>query len=399
MSFPETLNSRPDFNTFRQTVPWQSVSFSVALILYAFAGSPTPDGLGLAEIATAALLLISMSLPALKKLPVPVAAFVFYGLSLPLLVGVVSGHGTASIIRDLIPFGFLLMPILYHHQKVSPWWIVLIGVVFAIRSLIPYKDVLEHPQIWLGQPPADLLYLANSPEVLFSALFLFGMGGFLIWTRRSFLIGFVMTVLSGVPILAMAVMMQRAGVGCVILAGLIWGAIGFWLRPAHMVVTGGLLLLLVLPFVPLMESVMGTLVMKTELVGLNSRSQEWETVFNHISHSPWTMLFGLGWGLTFENPAVGNLPVNYTHSLISAMLLKTGVIGVVLLLLYLWILAKQAVPELFRSPVLVVALAMPLGIGLLFYASYKSLGFGLLLLVLANSAFYRKLEKNQRDMP
>lgn len=398
MSFTQALDPFRPATLLRQPVAWQSVTFALALILYALTGSPTPDQISIAEILTAALLIISISLPILTQMPVPAALLIIYGFSLPVLVGVASGHAGGAIIRDLIPFGFLLLPLFYRASFLLPWLVAGIGMAFAGRSLLPYKDTLQHPQLWLGQPPADLLYLANSPEVLFSALYLLGTGLVLIWSRKSLIGGFFLMIAASLPVLAMAVMMQRAGIGCMILAGMVWAAIGFWARPGRTLLTGAVASLLLIPFIPLIEALLGTLAMKTELVGLNSRVQEWSTVLDLVSQSPWALLFGLGWGLTFENPAVGNIEVNYTHSLISALLLKTGVTGVGLTLLYLWIFAKQCVPQLFRSPVLVLALACPLGIGLLFYASYKSLGFGLILLLLANSTFYRKLEKNQRDM-
>jgi len=395
MSFTPALDNSGFDNLMVRPIEWQAVSFALALVLYALTGSPTPDHIGVTEILTGALLLISVSVPVITSMPVPAALLVIYGFSVPLIVGVASGHAGGAVVRDLIPFGFLLMPLLFRATPFLPWLVAGVGMAFAVRSLIPYKDTFQHPHLWLGQPPADLLYLANSPEVLFTALFLLGSGLLLVWNRRSLAGGLALTLAAAFPMMAMAVMMQRAGIGCVILAGMVWAAIAFWVRPGRTLLTAAAVCCLLLPFIPLIEALLGTLVLKTELVGLNSRAQEWGRVIELVSQSPWTLLFGLGWGLTFENPAVGNIEVNYTHSLISAMLLKTGLAGVGLMLLYLWILVKQSVPQLFRRPILVLALLCPLGIGLLFYASYKSLGFGLILLLLANPVFYRKLEKNQ----
>jgi O-antigen ligase len=114
-----------------------------------------------------------------------------------------------------------------------------------------------------------------------------------------------------------------------------------------------------------------------------------------VEASPLTLLFGCGWGMTFENPAVGNLSVNYTHSLFSALLLKTGLVGVGLTLLYIGALVRRAWPVWARNPVLMLALLAPLGIGFLLYASYKCLGFGLLLILLANQRPAENVEKNQ----
>lgn len=384
-------------------MPWRVALFFAGLIVYACLGSPTPDTFGLTEILVAVLLLPAVAVPRLASITAPAAAVLLYGLSVPLLSGVIAGHEPAMIVRDVVPYLFLLLPLFYvptlaRHPTGLIITLCLLGFIFSLRALLPYHDVMDNPLLWFGRPPADLLYLANSPEVLFSALLLLGGGGVLIWTGRSLIGGMVMVLAALAPLLAMAVMMQRAGLGCVALAGSFWALAGLWLKPRRMlpVVLVGLLILV--PLLPYLALLLEGLAYKTELVGLNSRSQEWAAVLDLTGTSLGHTLFGLGWGATFDNPAVGNLRVNYTHSLISALILKTGLCGTLIVLVYLWTLAKQAVPELFRRPIMVVSLAAPLGIGLLLYASYKSLGFGLVLLLLALVPAYRKLDKNQSDM-
>ena len=102
-----------------------------------------------------------------------------------------------------------------------------------------------------------------------------------------------------------------------------------------------------------------------------------------VGPSPGSILFGKGWGATLASPAVGGMVVNYTHNLLTALWLKTGLIGLILAGLYIAGLAKGLVPLLWTNPVLAVALAVPLVIDTLLYASYKSLDFGLILLLIA----------------
>lgn len=386
------------------TLPWQVATFCLALLIYATTGSPTPDDPGLGEAATAVLLLVSIRFPDFKTLPAAVLVFLLYGLSVPTLLGVVRGHHVSLILRDVIAFGFLLMPLLYvrthaSHASLLASMLVLTGCVFSVRAVLPYGDAIFSPAKWLGQAPADLLYLANSPEVLFAALMLLGSGAYRIWAGQGMLAGLLLIGMAALPLLAMAVMMQRAGLGCVALVICLLGTTGLWLRPARALLGAGCVVLMFLPFLPLVSGISHALLQKTEMVGLNSRAQELAAVWSLSSQSPLAFLTGLGWGASFENPAVGNIEVNYTHSLFSALLLKSGVMGVLFFLGYLWMITKQAAPELLRRPVLVLALAAPLGIGLFFYASYKSLGFGMVLLLLSLLPAYRKLEKNQVDMP
>ena len=92
---------------------------------------------------------------------------------------------------------------------------------------------------------------------------------------------------------------------------------------------------------------------------------------------------GLGWGGTFESPAVGDVRVNYTHSFVSCMLLKSGMLGAALAVAYLigsFIGITRLLP---RHLVLGLALAGPLLIDSVLYASYKWLDFGLLLLLIS----------------
>ena len=378
----------------------RALPFLAALIVYACFSSPTPDGFGWAEGVTGILLLLALSIPAPQKIPAADGMLLLYGLSVPLIVGAVAGHDRAMILRDLIAFSFLLLPLFFAktvqaHQRAMITAVIAVGVIFSLRALVPYQDDLLHPSYWLGKPPRDLLYLANSPEVLFSCIYMSGTGVWLIWSRRSVAGGFALCLLAAVPLLAMSVMMQRAGIGCVLLSGLILTGIGVWAKPARTSMILGGALVLSVPFLALGQDILEQLIYKTQLVGFNSRREEWGAVLHLVEASPLSLLFGRGWGMTFENPAVGNLSVNYTHSLFSALLLKTGLAGLGLALLYVGMLVRRAMPGLLRNPVLMLALLAPLGIGFLLYASYKCLGFGLLLILLANQRSAENVEKNQ----
>lgn len=384
----------------QMTAMGRALPFLASLILYACFSSPTPDGFGWAECVIAILLLLAFSIPTPQKIPAPDALLFIYGLSVPLIVGAVAGHDKAMIVRDLIAFAFLLLPLFFartvrEHPRAMTGAVLVIGVVFSLRALIPYQDDLFHPSYWLGKPPRDLLYLANSPEVLFACLYMGGLGAWLVWSRRAVAGGLVLCGLAVLPLLAMSVMMQRAGIGCVLLTGLGLAGIGLWRRPARTALMLGLGILAALPLLALGQDILAQLIYKTQLVGFNSRREEWGAVLHLVDASPFSLLFGRGWGMTFENPAVGNLSVNYTHSLFSALLLKTGLVGLGLALLYIGVLIRGAWPALWRNPVLMLALLAPLGIGFLLYASYKCLGFGLLLILLANQRSAENVEKNQ----
>lgn len=382
----------------------QGVFLFLALLVYGIWGSPTPDNPGIVEALVAVLLLLAVSLPKLETLSVRLVLLPLYGFTLPLLAGALAGHGTGAVLRDLAAFLFLLLPLILGERLKNSGFFLLLGValvgsLFSIRAILPYGEEILSPWRWIGMPPRDLLYLANSPEVLFTAIILSGSGFYLVWARQKIVTGLAFFILSLVPLLAMSLMMQRAGIGCFILSLGVLAVIGVVRRPERALPALVIFFLLSLPFLPFAKEVLVSLAYKTQLVGLNSRVQEWDKVLELISVSPWTLLFGLGWGAVFENPAVGNLEVNYTHSLISAMLLKTGLAGTGLTLVYLAELWRRAWLALRRWPVLGLALLFPLGIGLFLYASYKCLGFGLLLILLKNQATEEHIEIKQISVP
>lgn len=169
---------------------------------------------------------------------------------------------------------------------------------------------------------------------------------------------------------------------------------------------GMILILISLAIVATLTPIFGvafeTIWKKTEMVGLNARSEEWGAVFDVLSQDWGSMLFGEGWGGRLDNPAVGGLNVNYTHSLVSSLLLKTGVVGALVILigcLYPVLMALRSVWHNRNAYdwLIIGAALLPLLISIFIYASYKSLGFGLILLVFFIFPM-RKLERNDKSV-
>jgi multisubunit Na+/H+ antiporter MnhC subunit len=111
------------------------------------------------------------------------------------------------------------------------------------------------------------------------------------------------------------------------------------------------------------------------------RLDELYAVFGAISETPLTLLFGIGWGGLVHNPILTEL-TRFTHSLISFWLLKTGVIGFAVMMLFVTLLLRQInLKNIWvsshRLAVLLAAAAIII-IGLLFETTYKTLSFGLI---------------------
>ena len=383
------------------TQPVQSYSLYLAMIVYGVFSSPTPDIIGFPEVIVG--LLLCLSLRVTKESQTNVSLCVLgYGLTIPIVLALINGHQMSDVVRDIIPFFYLVIPVFllwvgsYHPERFLTA-LAVIGISFSIRTILAYQPILLNPSLWGQGPPADLLYLANSPEVLFSALYCIGQGGAYFLTQGQRLKGFLVSLLAVLPLMAMSLMTQRAGVGAAAIYIVISLCIVTYHKPKWGAIFAFLILMAGFVAWPVFEPVLFLLWQKTGIVGLNARTQEWAAVMNILSNDWANLLFGEGWGGRLENPAVGGLNVNYTHSLISSLLLKTGIIGsLVILGGCLWPVARSfryLMTEKRSFDLMIMGAALfPLLISVFLYASYKSLGFGLILLVFFIFPI-RKLEK------
>jgi hypothetical protein len=141
-------------------------------------------------------------------------------------------------------------------------------------------------------------------------------------------------------------------------------------------------------------SVWATLSHKTELVGVNMRFEEMRAVWAAVNERSFGVVFGLGWGAKFSSPAVADIRIGYTHSLLSGMVLKTGLVGAVLTLAYLGGLAGLLVKTKGYMAI-VLALGGALVIDTFLYASYKSLDFGVVLMLVPALYSYARFSNEE----
>lgn len=379
--------------------------FLSALCLYAFAGSPTPDSPGLVEVCIAVLLMGAVGLSSAYQafrldLTAPLwrvsgQVFLLYGLSVVVLMAAIAGHDKEQVLRDIFPFLFMMLPLflsdlLARNERLFKLLILkvlLIGVVFSIRSLADIgQNVLMFVSSSAGEASGELTYFANMPTVLFAALFIFGISlrqfteHFTFKSLVLFLLGCGVAALILLPV---AMTAQRASLGYVVVYVVILIGLALYRAPYRGLCVIAIVGALLFPFYNLGGGLVQTLMEKTSLVGVNARFAELEAVWSEIFGSIPTLLFGSGWGGSFESPAVADIRVNFTHSLLSSALLKMGVVGVILVILYLLGIARILWSFLRDSPVLALALAGPIVIDVFLYASFKSLDFGLILLLVS----------------
>lgn len=389
---------------------------TAGLFVYALCGTPTPDAFGLPEALVGICLAAAAGgwqtarwlrpdLSGLEPWERSAQFLLLFGLTVPVITGVAAGNGAGAMLRDILAFLFLLLPLFMNracagapaHKNVLAFLAVFIGVAFAVRVLAP--ALLQRQGYGLHLPPPDdPFYLANAPTVLFAALLLAGMaiqqvyGGLSI--RRVFL-GFSLLILALVPMIVMMLITQRASIGAIILSVSFWLFLVFMHRPGRAFVPVLLVAFALWAGWDGVSFVAQEASRKTAMVGLNMRWAEAMAVADQLTGSFWSVLFGKGWGATVASPAVGGVIVNFTHSLITTYWLKTGLLGLSLVSLYFCHMGIVLLRLLRAQPVLAVALAGPLLIDIFLYASFKSLDFGLVLLLLALWADRaKKLHKN-----
>lgn len=380
----------------------QAFCLFAALGLYGAFGSPTPDQFDVSYVVIAGLLIVAIGGAGMVSAVhfhwraelwrSSVQVLMLYGIGAGVLGVLIYAQAVHLALRDLVAFGFLVLPLFLWPlvrdeigKKALLFGMLTIGVLFSIRVM---GDVLSIP---LDQNA--LYYLGNSPAVLFTALFMIGLAfdhilrGFNVKHIAIFCACVGVAMIAVYPMVLSA---QRASLGAVALFMVLMICFGFVKAPRRMVIVLMACIVLAYFVQGLVSDVWGDLQGKTALVGANMRLQEWAAVWGEITQDPWSFLFGRGFGANFSSPAVADIRVNYTHSLLSSMLLKLGMVGVLLTVFYLVVLGIGLMRVFRQKYWLVLALMAPLFIDVFFYAAYKSLDFGLLLSLIVIVGFGRE---------
>lgn len=387
---------------------------AAALLLYGGLSVPAPPALRGVELSIGLLILLSIGwkwplavasghalrMPyGLGWMPVAVAAFAWL-LWVPLLRGAALGWEAADILRDVVPLLFLFLPVF-----LVP---VLRGAgQTAVRALaggLAMAGLLLAVRWWrqadwgfgaIGQRAmADGgVYLLNAPSVLFAAvvlpvmaLSLIGVGG----QFRHWFAAVPCAVGGALCLAALAGAVHRTALGLALLSlalvALWWARRRPWLALPLLVGLG----LVVAVGGDALVGAWQQAAEKTRLTGVNARWEEAMAVIDHAVATPWTLLFGDGWGARIANPAVGGWRVSYTHTLASYSLLKTGLFGMVALAAYLGALAKPWCRLLAADPPLALAVVPPLLMALCLHTSFKYFDTGIILSLMLLAVECRK---------
>lgn len=384
---------------------------------YALLGSPSPDVFGIVEIIILLSLVLLISHTGLSGVVKFVSDFqernspliwlyclFLWGTVVGVSGGFFRGNSFDWIVRDYISFLFLCLPLFFLSHLSNPLFhtiilraILLMGTLFSVRIL--WGEAVD-------TGTASALYLSISPEVLMVATYSMMMMvyycvGMTVSKRSLYKKWGIILLYIGMSALSLLVLYQsvmRAGLVamsfCVVIF-LLWGLI---YRPRNTFFLISILLGSILIFYGSLFDFIAPFLQKQKDLGANLRFEELQAVSTQIGSSALHQFIGLGWGAGLESPSSAGLFVNFTHGLLSSLWLKTGFIGVGLMVVFMMSTIKHCVTslQLFSGYHVIVftSLMITISINMVLYGGYKSLGFGLCLTLLM-SLLYRLKDKGQ----
>jgi len=351
----------------------------------------------------------------------------------PCFVGVLNGNAIGMVARDFFPVIFLvtLVPLIgfsvgikFERQISTVLLVSILSVgtissiefIFAMRSEYgsmkelstafdstyntleqiqpPVLEQIQPPVLEQIQPPA----LENTfsvralkvfePAVTFAAIYC-GCMLFVLFLRRQFVLSALCALISALALYGLMALRLRAPVGLFVISELLfitylaldprnikWRTqIVLW---AIFICAAGL---------SMFGDMLWGLVLKQNIVGTNGKLDEWAAVLYVLGDDWQNWLIGIGWGSEFV-PNYQIEPVRFTHSMISFVLLKAGLIGLSLLVVVyahlmaaFYVRVKKLHFQQDRLAILLAGGAVVI-IGISLQPIFKMLGFSMILALL-----------------
>lgn len=388
---------------------WRVRGLFLALALYGLLSAPAPPGIRVTEALIGTLLVLAVGVqrplfvatghavraPHVAAWELSAIFALSWLLWVPLLRGAWMGWDAGDMLRDVIPLLYLFLPVLLvpllrpvavPATRVLAWGLMLAGLFFSLRWW--RQADWGFGAVGVRAMADGAGYFLNAPSVLFAsvALPLTGLGLLLRGGVLRLVAGLACLTAGILCLAALAGAVHRMALGLAVMAfvavALWWGrraplTLGLLTVAAAAVAAG---------FSDTLLGALGQVAEKNRLAGANTRWEEAAMVLDHVSASPWSFLFGDGWGALLSNPAVGGWRVSYTHTLATYALAKTGALGLLALLAYFGGLAPRALAVLREDPPLGWAVLPPLFMALGLHTSFKYLDTGLILTLMVLAA-------------
>lgn len=422
------------------------ISVTYSLIIFS---SPMPKSYGLIEYVMGfglslgsiiLIYLIVLQRTQIEMKSIMVGIFVSYLLLVPLAIGLINKNHVSDIIRDIVPLlFFIVLPALFVYSannsvvnkgcNILIIMVLLVGVISTLQFFYGINKIYGSPSSFVmamkqelagyikeaskskNQPQNSSLeeYINKDkfdekqtlvvlklyePSVLFTSVFFLttAMKELLsIGDKRRILYGLLALIPGGLCAYANLVLGLRSYTALTILAITIYS---LWFLISRKKVFLKLITFIwvsVLLLYPYIRDALGMLLLKQQAVGSNGKIEELKAIINTICQSTLSLLFGVGWGGVFENPIL-RMETRFSHSLISFYLLKTGIVGLSVLMLSFFIVSMfvgrlKKVELSDNKIILLLASGSALLPGIFFEPTYKMLGYGLIISLLLMNLF------------
>ncbi|WP_445681895.1 hypothetical protein [Radicibacter daui] len=387
--------------------PAPALALAVAVLIYALIADPVPQAPGGPELAMAAALLMATGISRPLGLvtgtlwndgrwqgPSVVAFFIL--LLAPSAVALAHGREGGEALRDIVPLCFAFLPLFVAGRlgpRAAGWLAPLLaaaGAALALRYMAGWGMLLAGTGATI-----PLTLGALVPLVPFAGIWAFGR-----LMDREAVPPLLWLLLPGVVLAVNAALLfsgQRAGLALVLAAEVLLWLGGLRRRPLRALLLALLFGACLLPAAGLIEAPASALLRKWLEAGSNNRIAEWHAVLATLDTVAAGPLAGAGWGAVFNNPAADWQQVGFVHSASGYMLLKGGVIALAAFALYLAALVRQGAVLLRRQPALALAIAVPVLLSVTLYTGFKTLGFGLVLLLLVEASDGKTISPSWRE--
>lgn len=376
--------------------------FISSILLYAIFSFPFPKNPGITEIIIGVLLVKSTGIKGVfgllsfesNEYEQQKIRFAFwYLLFIPTITMLVNGWELNDYVRDIVPLVYMFLPLLVFsniksskHILMLPHILSVAGLFFSVRFFIETESTpfdVGGSILWDNKK-----YFSYDPAVLFGAIWFFIRAGE-VFSRSiiNTLLSLCYFFGSFICLTALAGVVQRAPLALFALA------CGIYFMKSNIPKVYKLLiisLLFIVSFEYLGDLIFNVLDMfyeKQQLHGLNNKDSEFSAVFELMSLGLSSTFFGVGWGGVFYNPAYGMLMSN-THSIVSYALIKTGLLGMLAFVFYASRIVRDIL-TIFKYDIgVTLASSFSLAIGLFFQPTYKTLSYGVILVIIISYSHY-----------
>lgn len=383
--------------------------FYLIALTFSFS-APWPKTIGIPEVLSGIILtllfgsyLIDYFLKknfSLKKL------ILWYLLIFPLFLSF--QWNTVDIIRDFIPLIYIIVGLvvpsyiiklrstnlIVNYYKAIVSFILFIGLIFSLKGYYEFitygGNLLSLGSFHFFSPN----YYPQSPAVIFAAVYLLLFSFWNLIYKKNILKFCILFILSLVIFGSIVGMVLRALIFLYFISGLVFLLVNIKVRQGFVYTFFIFILVFSLIYInqDIIISILNMVINKTLEHGTTGKVDEVFWAFDFIEKNFITLFFGTGWGGLWNAPSMGGrIFVSYAHSLLTYSIIKLGIVGLGIFILFIFyylkitfFLLKKALKERKDSSfILIVFLACNSALidNIFLEPGYKTLEFGVILLL------------------